>query len=372
MASIIFSPRVFCSSKLLYEIFEDKKKCLQAELLKKLWNSHVSFLIDDSNYEKEELNIYKEKIDEQTMLKANLEYNLETPQIDYRSNNKQLLTKENLKNIYNDIFIIDEKEESCDSYCKKFGMLVISEYNLKNLETIFFKTELRIKRGNLHPQIGNKIKPGWHSLFFNLDENEHILFKILPVNSILINDCYIFKNNSEKAVKNTISLINGILLASKNTFLQISIFTVSNGKNEGYFQVVFDQVKLEFPDIEIELIVHKNSNDLHARIIITNYTWMNDTQEKGFNLFKEEIANTNGSLDIKHVFNDFNNIFNTKLTPTVTNDINNFISLCKSERNKTLSNIERIEASELNQTKEEFYFSTLDDNKKLYTRLLTY
>ena len=53
-------------------------------------------------------------------------------------------------------------------------------------------------------------------------------------------------------------------------------------------------------------------------------------------------------------------------------DINNFISLCKSERNKTLSNIERIEASELNQTKEEFYFSTLDDNKKLYTRLLTY
>ena len=111
---------------------------------------------------------------------------------------------------------------------------------------------------------------------------------------------------------------------------------------------------------------------MHARSIITNYTWMNDTQEKGFNLFKEEIANTNGSLDIKHVFNDFNNIFNTKLTPTVTNDINNFISLCKSERNKTLSNIERIEASELNQTKEEFYFSTLDDNKKLNTRLLTY
>ena len=59
MASIIFSPRVFCSSKLLYEIYEDKKKCLQAELLKKLWNSHISFLIDDSNYEKEELDILK-------------------------------------------------------------------------------------------------------------------------------------------------------------------------------------------------------------------------------------------------------------------------------------------------------------------------
>ena len=59
-----------------------------------------------------------------------------TVNVDFKNINKWWTNKINIID-NNDIFIIDEDEDYCEIMCQKFGILIISEKSLKNLDLIF-------------------------------------------------------------------------------------------------------------------------------------------------------------------------------------------------------------------------------------------
>ena len=82
------------SSKLLAEVLEHDNKIAEAKLLEKLWNTSVSFFIDESTYNKHELDFYKEIIDPYKTLKTLNSY--DSTQVNYRVNNKALLEEDSI------------------------------------------------------------------------------------------------------------------------------------------------------------------------------------------------------------------------------------------------------------------------------------
>lgn len=360
----MFTFRVFCSSKLLADVFLDNENNPRQKfvLVKKLFlNEFISFYVDDSNYELEDYNYFKSIIDEYIIFKSSLAYD-QGVAIEYYPNIKKLLKKDNLKNHYRDIFILDAPEIECEIIKKELGIFVISENSLNSLEILFSKTEFRVDKGEIFSLINNDVNPGWHTLFhlFN-KENEYF---IPCVNSIIIGDCYIF--NSSNSRNNLISLIKGILLNGKSTNLQVSVFAKSDKSNEYYEGTILELTK-EFPDADLEIFAHNNQEVLHARVILTNYVFMEDPHEKGFDLFQIESnpqcakATRNGSLNVKNIFTDFNSIINTTNQATVIKDTQKYIKLFRKCSENIIENKNRKEG--LIQIQDLKYFSNKQRNK---------
>lgn len=337
----MFTNNVFCTSKLLANVFLDDERNPKQKyvLIKKLWNESISFFIDESDCLNDEKEFYKSIIDEYYNIKVLQSY--DSTRVDFTLNNISFLTKEKSNKQSSDIFIIMADKDYCDSLTKEYGVFVTSEDDFHNLETLFYKKEIRITKGDIYSKINSKTSEGWNSMFFEITENKE--YHVPPIYSIIINDSYVFKNNQERGISNIISLIKGLLINNKINQSQISIFTMNDkGEKRCYFEKILEKLKNEFPDSEIEIFIHDKKQDLHARIIVTNYCFIEDPQGTGFDLFESDKARINGSLNIKNLYSDLNTMISShKLT--VIQDIKKYINIFKDYRKKSIENEKRPE-----------------------------
>ncbi len=347
--------KVFCSSKLLAEVFIQDRKNTEAHLLKKLWNTSVSFFIDDSNYKKEDLDTYKEIIEEYKIQKTLDSY--DETQVDFRTNNKALLNQETIYNFYNDIFIIDEDDEFCDLMIKKFGVFIISESTLKNLDLVFKGMFCRVDPNTIYPKTETHLS-GWDSALRKTEKEFN--FKPIAVNSIFICDLYALTPNGRDpnrpydiGIENLKSLISYLISYNPEAQVDITLFTniykKSNSSNQ-YGGLQFPKSKAEncldkindfFPNVRFEIILHDNHPDeLHGRYIITNFFRIRDSQEKGIRAFDDD------KLKEKAAYLEFDGIFkylNNDAPKGELDDINDWIEKCIGIKNHVIKTIKNVE-----------------------------
>ena len=249
----MFTNNVFCTLKLLANVFLDDERNPKQKyvLIKKLWNESISFFIDESHCENDEKEFYRSIIDEYYKIKILQSY--DSTRVDFTLNNNILLTTDKINKHSSDIFILNTDKNHCDSLIDEYSVFVTSEDTLIDLETLFYEKKIRIKEGDVYPSQNKKTTEGWNSVLFQLIENKE--YYLPPINSIIINDCYLFQNSQDRGIANATSLINGLLINNKNRQIQISIFTMNEkGLNRSYFQEIIDKLKVNFPNSEIEII----------------------------------------------------------------------------------------------------------------------
>lgn len=349
------SRRIFCSSKLLAEVFEHEKKIEEANLLEKLWHTSVSFFIDESNYDKEDLDFYKEIIDPYLTIKTLESY--DSTQVNYRKNNKTLLLDENIYNYYNDIFIIDEDDEFCDTMIKKYGILIISEFTLKNLDTVFKCMSCEILPSLVYSKSENHLS-GWDSALRKSETEFN--FKPIAVNSILICDLFAltpkyWDPNPAKGydigIENIKSLINYLISCNPDAKIDITLFTnrykqaLKNNKVGGMqfnMSVAINCLNIinsYFPNVNFDIFLHDNTSELHGRYIITNYYRIRDPQHKGIRIFDDDVLKEPaGCLEFDGIFK----YLNSGAPKGELQDLNNWIEKCTKIKDYVINYLKNI------------------------------
>lgn len=381
----MFQCRIFCTSKLiakvLLAIYNNHYANQKYLLLKKILEQQsISIYIDESCYQEDERDYYKPIVDE--FLTQKILESYDEVKVDYYEHSNNILTVDKINIHHSDIFILNKDEDYCDTILNNLGIFTISELSLKNLELLFLKSELRINKGDEYNSTNDIIKFGWHTLLRQHIENN--IYKTPNINSLIINDCYLFDLDKKRGVNNCISLIKGILLNSKLSNIQISIFTLTSGssktsKSDSFFDSIIDDLDAEFPNTEIEIYAHNSKEDLHARVLVSNYTFIEDPHEKGFDLFEFKSGNNqgkairNGSINIKNILSDFDSYYSNNKNSTLIVDINKYLKLFKKCRKKVIENKNMREG--LIQNLELKYFSnkkniTGNKNSEFINRLL--
>jgi hypothetical protein len=352
------SRRIFCSSKLLAEIFIQERVNNEANLLLKLWNSSISFFIDEYNYQFEDLITYKEVIEDYRIQKVISSY--DDTQVDFRSNNKALLNQDKIYEFHNDIFIIDEDDEYCELKIKEYGILVISEYSLKNLSLIFMSMFCKLNPNLSYPMTATNLA-GWD---YALRESEiEFNFKPIAVNSILICDLYaltpnnrdpkLLTNDNDIGIENLKSLINYLISYNPNAKIDITLFTniykkTNSGNRLGGLQFpisiakkCLEDINNYFPNVSFEIFLHDNHpHDLHGRYIITNFFRIRDSQEKGIRVFyNDKLKEKSGYLEFDGIFKYLNN----NAPKGELNDINDWIKKCIEVKDYVIKSIKYVE-----------------------------
>lgn len=369
----MFTNNVFCTSKLLADVFLDDERNPKQKyvLIKKLWNESISFFIDESDCLNDEKEFYKSIIDEYYNIKVLQSY--DSTRVDFTLNNISFLTKEKSNKRSSDVFIIMADKDYCDLLTKEYGVFVTSQDNFLNLETLFYKKEIRITKGDTYSKKNSKTTEGWDSMFFEITENKE--YHMPPINSIIISDCYLFSLKQERGISNITSLIKGLLVNNKINQSQISIFTLNDkGKQQFYFEEILEKLKNEFPDSEIEIFTHNKKLDLHARIIVTNYCFIEDPQGTGFDLFESDKARINGSLNIKNLYSDLNTMISSQKL-TVIQDIKKYINIFKEIKNNIIENVKRPEIrnpkpGDIIRIEKDFYLTTTEKSQDGFTNRL--
>ena len=349
------SRRIFCSSKLLAEVLEHDNKIAEAKLLEKLWNTSVSFFIDESTYNKQELEFYKEIIDPYKTIKTLDSY--DTTQVNYRINNKALLEEESIYNYCNDIFIIDEDDNYCDIMIKKYGILIISESTLKNLDSIFKCMSCEVDPKLIYSKSETHLS-GWDSAL----RKSEIEFNFNPVavNSILICDLFALTpkywdpnpaKNYDIGVENIKSLISYLISCNPNAKVDITLFTnrykqaLKNNKvggmqfNMSVANKCRDTINAYFPNVNFDIFLHDKTTELHGRYIITNYYRIRDPQHKGIRIFDDEILKEPaGCLEFDGIFK----YLNSGAPKGELHDLNNWIEKCTKIKDYVINYLNNI------------------------------
>jgi hypothetical protein len=349
--------RIFCSSKLLAEVLIQDRTNIQAQLLKKLWNNSFSFFIDDCNYKKEDLETYKSIIEEYIIQKTLESY--DDIQVDFRTDNKALLNQEVIYDFYNDIFIIDEDDHYCDLMIKKYGVFIISENSLKNLDLVFKGMICKVDPHSIYPKTESNLS-GWDSALRKSEKEFN--FKPIAVNSIFICDLYALTPNNrdpvqkrpyDLGIENLKSLISYLISYNPEAQVDVTLFTniykKANASNK-YGGLQFPMSKAEncldiinkyFPNIKFEIILHDNHpHELHGRYIITNFFRVRDSQEKGIRVFDDE------KLKEKAAYLEFDGIFkylNNDAPRGELDDINDWVEKCIDIKDYVIKSIKNFE-----------------------------
>jgi hypothetical protein len=284
--------RVFCSCEFLYEslVF-----CTDTELVKKLWYSPVIFYIDECNYEKKYLEELKNKINELYIEKIKLAADQYLAQIDFRIDNKSLITEERIYEFYNDIFIIDENEEFCDSLTKKFGILIVAEKSLKNLDLVFKGIDCTINDPSVQYSESDNYLPGWDCALTKeslLPQN-----KFIPIasNAILICDLYLLAYDPDTGIENIKSLINYFIKNNPDAKVDVTLFTMIRKPKPKDSKRLFsladakkcvETINQHFENVNFDIFLHQEDKELHGRFIISNFYFSIDPAYRGFKLFK--------------------------------------------------------------------------------------
>jgi hypothetical protein len=329
--------RVFCSCEFLYEslVFDT-----ESELVKKLWYSPVIFYIDECNYEKKYLDELKDKIKDLYIEKIKLAADEYLTQIDFRIDNKSLLTEERIYEFCNDVFIIDENDDFCDSLTKKFGVLIVPEKTLKNLELIFKGIDCIINDPLVKYIESENILPGWDSAL----TKESILPKnnFIPIasNAILICDLYLLAHDPLAGIENIKSLINFFIKNNPNAPVDVTLFTMirkpKGGKN--LFSLndakkCVESINEHFKNVNFDIFIHQEDKKLHGRVIITNFYFSRDPEFRGFQLFKGPHVNKDKFGHLLSGELEINGAFKYKLSydyKGALHKINDYTDLCRN------------------------------------------
>jgi hypothetical protein len=347
--------RIFCSSKLLAEVLEHDNKIAEAKLLEKLWNTSVSFFIDESTYNKHELDFYKEIIDPYKTLKTLNSY--DSTQVNYRVNNKALLEEDSIYDYYNDIFIIDEDDNYCDIMIKKYGILIISESTLKNLDSVFKCMSCEVDPKLIYSKSETHLS-GWDAALRKSESEFN--FKPVAVNSILICDLFALApkhwdpnpaKNYDIGVENIKSLISYLISCNPNAKVDITLFTnrykqaLKNNKvggmqfNMNVATKCRDTINAYFPNVNFDIFLHDNTSELHGRYIITNYYRIRDPQHTGIRIFDDEILKEPaGCLEFDGIFK----YLNTGAPKGELHDLNNWIEKCTKIKDYVINILKNI------------------------------
>ena len=209
-----------------------------------------------------------------------------------KQSNKSLLKEESIYNYCNDIFIIDEDETYCETMCQKFGILIISEKSLKNLDLIFKGIDCTINDPGLVYAESENFLPGWDCALTkesNLPQNK---FKTIAVNSILICDLYVLAYNPSAGIENLKSLINYFIKENPNAQIDITLFTMIHKprEKEPLFSLqdannCVDIINKYFKNVNFDIFLHQEDKEFHGRVIITNFYYARDPEKRGFKLF---------------------------------------------------------------------------------------
>ena len=281
--------RVFCSCEfLLLSLFDE----IKSDLIQKLWYSPVEFHIDENNSDKINIDEHKELIQQLYEQKAKLAADDYLAQIDFRKDNKALLAEESIYNFYNDIFIIDEDEDYCEIMCQKFGILIISEKSLKNLDLIFSGIDCVIDDPNTcYPSTESSL-PGWDCALTREAALPRNQFIPIAVNAILICDLYVLAYEPDIGIENIKSLINFFIKNNPTAQVDVTLFTMickpktskdlfSIDKAKECVRVINDH----FENVTFDIFLHQEKTDFHGRIVVTNFYYGRDPEDKGFKLF---------------------------------------------------------------------------------------
>ena len=86
-----------------------------------------------------------------------------------------------------------------------------------------------------------------------------------------------------------------------------------------------------------QIFIHDKKQELHARVIVTNYSFLEDPHETGFDLFDSNKARKNGSLNIKNLYSDLDTMISSNKL-TVIQDTRKYIEIFKEYRRRILEN----------------------------------
>lgn len=291
--------RVFCSCEfLLLSLFDE----IKSDLIQKLWYSPVEFHIDENNSDKINIDEHKELIQQLYEQKAKLAADDYLAQIDFRKDNKALLAEESIYNFYNDIFIIDEDEDYCEIMCQKFGILIISEKSLKNLDLIFKGIDCTINDPSLVYPESDNVLSGWDCALTKESILAQNKFKPIAVNSILICDLYVLANDPDSGIENIKSLINYFIKSNPSAQIDVTLFTMIRKPKakESLFTLedankCVDIINKYFKNVNFDIFLHQEDKVFHGRVITTNFYYARDPEKRGFKLF-------NGSNVIKDYY----------------------------------------------------------------------
>jgi len=196
---------------------------------------------------------------------------------------------------------------------------------------------------------------GWKALFFN---------KILPSNSLIINDSYVFddkENRTSIGSKNLTELINAILPNELNIPYHILINTsLSKNKTNSFYdefipQLIDDIIALRSYDIIVEIVIGEG---FHKRKLFTNF--LNVTTDKGFKIFDKRIPSKvldHNDIIIETMF--------TRNDPTQGDTQYDEMKIRLKELQKLIKNaLDWINSGTYNKTRS-FYYSNLKQEKQI-------
>jgi hypothetical protein len=195
-----------------------------------------------------------------------------------------------LKDFFNDIhldksiiaekpraaFLLNYPKVETDAMQNSYGVIVQSQEDIDDnlLKGIFFRD---LPQGLV---LESKVKKGWAYLFD---------FPMLPSNSMVITDDYLFTNQENGQVVgkfNLIQLVDSILPPTLDIEYHLTIFSKDNGNSLTWCRTLTDEIKraittLRPYSIVVEFVFMET---IHKRKFILNY--INATTDKGFALLK--------------------------------------------------------------------------------------
>jgi len=177
---------------------------------------------------------------------------------------------EDLSSFPRDIFLLNKSKSFCDSRIDKYGVLVLNTDNLSNVEILAKRQYRSYENGDItETNENNNSSKGWQSFMRT--------FNIMPVNSVVVIDNFIF-NNPESGINNITNLIGSIMPQNLESNFQVLI--VIDNRNVTYNFENLENLKNEIQskleknvgyEINVGIVTHPLNQEFHHRFSISNY-----------------------------------------------------------------------------------------------------
>lgn len=283
--------KAYCSLKEFNQLFINNSN----DILEKILTDFCEIYIDIND---DEIDILK---DENPILKSFMKRDIGT--IHSAKNDFDNINKNNFNPYLNDILVLDEKINT-EAIRNDFGILAIKINEVDYLVGLDYQFGYSFEKGS------KNIFNSWGEVF-NLKSPE-------PLNSAIVIDNFLWKNLDDfhnENLENLYDIFNYLIPKTLKIPFHISII-ISNNKSlitkkftEKLSKIVKNLKASTGVDIEISLSTHTDTvkDDLHERVIITNYHYI--YSDKGFNVFKDKKITTSTKGDRNWVYKDVRNYY---------------------------------------------------------------
>jgi hypothetical protein len=197
-----------------------------------------------------------------------------------------------------DLFIVDRDPSTCIELQTDLGVCILSEKALKDIAVLKSKLYKVLIQGELWKDNlpdGQSVE-GWEAVLKDL--------KVVPINSLILIDDYLFSPTVADGEENLISLLKKVLPATLKVDFHLMIITSNEnahlkGKN---LKRVADRINsIGRPyRVNTSLMTHNNNPIFHKRVIVTNYHLLYCDQ--GFKVFKAGKVKLDNDFNLKGAY----------------------------------------------------------------------